>query len=131
MTPALISAVVRLADTLARENAALSTMDLARAAAMLAEKNAAMTAFNTAETMAQQTGPYMLAGRQREEAQKQTERLRALAAENKLLLARAIAVQGRVIGTLVAGAKPAAQRYGAQGGLHRGAPGAMTLSSRA
>ena len=131
MTPELIDAAVRLADTIARENAALGALDLVRAAGMLAEKNAAMAAFGVAERLAQRTGPYMMAGRQREEVQKQADRLRALAEENKRLLERAIAVQGRVIGTLVSGVKPAAQRYGAQGSLQRAAIGAITLSSRA
>jgi hypothetical protein len=131
MTPELIDAVGRLADTIARENLALGALDLPLAAGMLAEKAAAIAAFNAADSLAQRTGPYMLAGRQREETLKQAERLRALAAENKILLERAIAVQGRVIGTIVAGAKPAAQRYGAKGGLYHGAPGAMALSARA
>ena len=131
MTPELIDAVGRLADTIARENVALGALDLAAAAGMLAEKTAAIAAFNAADNMAQRTGPYMLAGRQREETQKQAERLRTLTAENKRLLERAIAVQGRVIGTVVSGAKPAVQRYGAQGSLYQGAPGAMALSSRA
>jgi flagellar biosynthesis/type III secretory pathway chaperone len=131
MTPALIDAVGRLADTIARENAALDALDLTAAAGMLAEKNAAIAAFTAADDLAQRTGPYMLAGRQREETLKQAERLRTVTAENKRLLERAIAVQGRVIGTVVAAAKPAAQRYGAQGSLHRGTPAAMALSSRA
>ncbi len=131
MTPELINAVERLADTIARENAALGALDLAGAAGMLAEKTAAIAAFNAADDQARRTGPYMEAGRQRAETLKQAERLRTLAAENRRLLERAIAVQARVIGTIVAGAKPAAQRYGATGGLHRGSPGAMALSSRA
>ncbi len=131
MTPELITAVGRLADTLARENAALDALDLARAAGMLAEKNAAIAALSAAEGQAQRTGPYMLAGRQREEVVRQAERLRALAEENKRLLERAIAVQGRVIGTIAAGARPAAQLYGAKGGLHRGSAAAIALSSRA
>jgi flagellar biosynthesis/type III secretory pathway chaperone len=131
MTPELISAVGRLADTLARENILLSALDLASAAGMLAEKTAAIAAFTAADGIAQRTGPYMLAGRQREETIRQAERLRSLAAENKRLLERAIAVQGRVIGTVVAAAKPVTQLYGARGGMYRGAPAAMTHSSRA
>lgn len=131
MTPELIDAVGRLADTLARENAALGALDLAGAAGMLAEKNAAIAAFNAANDQARRTGPYMVAGRQRAETLKQAERLRDLAAKNKRLLERAIAVQGRVIGTIVASAKPAAQRYGAKGDPYRASPGAMALSSRA
>ena len=101
------------------------------AAGLVAEKQAAMVAFGAAERLAQQTGPYMRAGRQRQEVVKQAERLRTLAEENKRLLERAIAVQARVIGTLVSGVKPVAQRYGAQGSLHRSALGAIALSSSA
>ena len=131
MTPELIDAAGRLADTIARENAALDALDLPLVAGLLAEKQAAMVAFGAAERLAQQTGPYMMAGRQRQEVLKQAERLRSLAEENKRLLERAIAVQGRVIGTLVSGVKPIAQRYGAQGSLHRSSLGAIALSSSA
>ena len=131
MTPELIDAAGRLADTIARENAALDALDLPLAAGLLAEKHAAMVAFGAADRLAQQTGPYMMAGRQREEVLKQAERLRTLAEENKRLLERAIAVQGRVIGTLVSGVRPAVQRYGAQGSLHRAGVGAIALSSSA
>lgn len=131
MTPELIFAVGRLADTLARENILLGALDLASAAGMLPEKTAAIAAFAAADDIAQRTGPYMLAGRQREETIKQAERLRTLAAENKRLLERAIAVQGRVIGTVVAAVKPVTQIYGAKGGMYRGAPSAMTHLFRA
>lgn len=131
MTPELIEAVGRLADTIARENAALGALNLPLAARMLAEKTAAIAAFNAADNVAKRTGPYMLAGRQREETVKQAERLRVLAEENKVLLERALAVQGRVIGTVVTGAQPAAQRYGARGGLYHGVPAAIAVSSRA
>ena len=110
MTPELIDAAGRLADTIARENAALDALDLPLAAGLLAEKQAAMVAFGAAERLAQQTGPYMMAGRQRQEVLKQAE---------------------RVIGTLVSGVKPIAQRYGAQGSLHRSSLGAIALSSSA
>ena len=131
MTPELIEAAGRLADIIALENAALGALDLVKATAMLTKKHAAMAAFGAAERQTQLTGPYMMAGRQREEVLKQAERLRTLAEENKRLLERAIAVQGRVIGTLISGVKPVAQRYGAQGSLHRGAVGALALSARA
>ena len=45
MTPALIEAAVRLADVLARENQALATLDLARAASMLEDKQRLAAAF--------------------------------------------------------------------------------------
>lgn len=60
------------------------------------------------------------------------ERLGALADENRALLERAIAVQGRVLGTLARAAQPVASRYGARGGpAYDDRRTAIALSARA
>ena len=109
MTSDLIEAAVGLADLLARENLALRSLDLAGAAAMFDGKKRALDAFVAAQEPGAARRP---AGPAREVA----ERLAALADENRALLERAIAVQGRVLGTLARAAKPAVSRYGARGG---------------
>lgn len=136
MTPELIAAAVRLADTIARENAALVALDLAGAAGMLAEKNDATNALLAAQAIAARLGPLRLPGWQRGEAEALAARLRALAEENKRLLEHAVAVQGRVIGMVAraAAGSDTAQttpRYGAKGSLSAGRPVAMALSARA
>lgn len=79
-------AVAALADVLARENAALAAMDMHGATALLAEKRAALAALEGAATGAREPA---------------LARLRQLAAENRVLLERAMAVQSRVIALLV------------------------------
>jgi hypothetical protein len=88
----------RLADTLAAENAALAALDLRRAVGYLPEKQAAIAAFAGA------TGASV--------SRDLVEQLRSLAQENKALLERAIAVQGRVIAVIARAATPPRQ-YGA------------------
>jgi flagellar biosynthesis/type III secretory pathway chaperone len=133
MTPELIAAAVRLADTLAQENRALAALDLPRAAGMLDAKTRAMEAFAAAQALA---AAGVRPADSRDEAEQLAARLRDLAQENRRLLEHAIAVQGRVIG-LVARAAPAGSgqadaRYGSDGGLTAGKrPGAITFSSRA
>jgi hypothetical protein len=127
MTPAVIASAVRLADVLARENAALGAMDLARAAAMLAEKTIAAAAFADAQqaNTAANALPSPLA---REVAA----RLLGLAQENRRLLEGGIFVQGRLIGSIAkAASRPTAPRYGATGAVAGERARPLTLSARA
>lgn len=120
MTKDLITAGTFLAETLESENAALAALDLPRAAGLLADKERAV-----AELAAAQTAPVP-----REAAERMARRLRALAAENKRLLERAITAQGRVIGVIAqaAAATTAPTGYGTERG-RRAVP--MAISSRA
>ena len=87
MNTGLTRAAEHLADTLTQENAALAALDLRRAGALLAAKQHALAAFTTA-----------LAGSSLHEADRSlATRLRSLTDENKTLLERAMAAQGRVI----------------------------------
>ena len=98
MTPT--EAADRLEAILLAENAALERHDAVAATALLEEKLAAADALST-DGLSPETG----------------ERLRALAANNRRLLERAIDVQSRII-TMVARAAQAAPpvaRYGAKG----------------
>jgi hypothetical protein len=97
----MIDAATRLADMLAEENAALAALDLPRAVAFLPEKQAAITAFIGA---ARTPVPREF-----------VERLHSLVQENKVLLERAMAAQGRVIAVIARAAAPP-QRYGAPHG---------------
>ncbi len=128
MTPALIDAAVRLADTLARENQALAALDLPLAASLLADKQRAADAFLVAQTLALHDA----SARQHATTRDLAARLATLAEENRRLLERAIAVQGRVIGVLARAARPEASGYGAHGGRTAfSRPGAIALSARA
>jgi hypothetical protein len=120
MTKDLITAGTRLAETLESENAALAALDLQRAAGMLADKRSAVADFDSVRT----------APVQRDAAERMARRLQGLAMENKRLLERAIAVQGRVIGVVARAATAATEQagYGPERG-HRPAP--MALSARA
>ncbi len=124
----LATAAARLAEVLAAENAALAALDLPRAGAMLAEKTSAADAFIAAHRAFHRS-----AG---DAGAVAPVRLRALAAENQLLLERAITVQGRVIGIIAralprALRDPAATRYGAQGRAAPARPAAVAVSARA
>jgi hypothetical protein len=124
----MVAAAVQLADLLARENAALEAIDLPLAASMVPEKQRAASAFAVAAAAAG-----TLEGIHRAAAEDTARRLQALAAENKRLLERAIAVQGRLIGTIATALPPrAGPRYGARGaaGQH-GRPVAYALAARA
>lgn len=118
MEPDLIAAAAALAETLARENAALTALDLAKAGGFLAEKSAAATALAQAVQRTRQSGG--LSAAQRPQAERLGARLRELGEENRRLLERAIHVQGRVLAS-IAKALPRAQgtaaRYGASGHL--------------
>jgi len=106
MSMDLIAAATHLADTLAEENAALAALDLPRAVAMLPHKQQAVAAFTTA--LASGGGTELVA-----------QRLRSLVFENKALLERAIAAQGRVIAVFARAAAPP-PRYGASRGRYCG-----------
>jgi hypothetical protein len=110
MTRTIKEAAARLAEALHRENAALASLDLTRATALLAEKTAAadhlMDAVGSAEAPAMDARATILAAH----------RLRELADENRRLLERAIQVQSRVVGTV----RKAAIRPRANQGYRRG-----------
>jgi hypothetical protein len=128
MTPAFIDAAARLADALARENQALTALDLALAASLLADKQRAADAFLAAQTLA----PHDASVTRHPAARDLAARLASLAEENRRLLERAIAVQGRVIGVLARAARPEASGYGSHGGRTAfSRPGAIALSARA
>lgn len=130
--PALAVAA-RLAAVLAAENAALAALDLPGAAAMLDAKQRAVEAFAALrpEPEARPAAPaspaqWMTIGRQ----------LIGLAAENRTLLERAIAVQARVLGVIAqAGRRESAAKapgYGARGRLRAAPrPVAVAFSARA
>ncbi len=133
MEHGLIEAAEALAEALAEENAALTALDLARAAGMLARKSAAAAAFAAAVERARHAGG-LLADQQRSAALAGT-RLRELGAENRRLLEHGLHLQGRVLAA-IAKALPKATggppRYGASGSLtqaRRVQP--ITLSARA
>jgi len=130
MNQKLIDAAVELAGALARENEALTRLDLARAAAMLGAKQRAAEAFEQARQAAPQEAGHAAPGAAREVERQ----LAALAEENRRLLERAMHVQRRIIGT-VAAALPRAEtagRYRSDGALtpRRKVP-AFALSARA
>jgi hypothetical protein len=105
MSNDLITAGALLSDALEAENAALTALDLPRAAGMLADKQRAVAGLAAVQTA---PAPHQAADRM-------ARRLRALAVENKRLLERAIAVQGRVIGVIArdSAATAAPTGYGA------------------
>jgi hypothetical protein len=127
MSQELIAAARLLGDMLAEENAALTALDLPRAASMLADKQRAVAGFLAAcdakRTAALNTTIAPL-----------VQRLQSLSEENRALLERAIAVQRRVIGIVVRAAAPrvAASGYSAHGTLGQNArPTAFALCARA
>ena len=105
MSADLVGAARDLANALTEENAALAALDLQRAGALVAGKERAVAAFTAA-----------LAGSSLDEAGRPlAQRLRSLATENKTLLERAIAAQGRVIAVFAqAAVRPCG--YGAPSG---------------
>jgi hypothetical protein len=101
----VVAAATRLADLLARENAALAALAFAQATDIAAGKERVIAAFSRA--IAAEALPLHLA-----------RRLAGLAAENKRLLERAIYVQGQVIACIARAApRPAgvARGYGRTG----------------
>lgn len=132
----LVDAATRLRDVLAAENVALLALDVPAAAALLEEKLAASRGLAAAAAGRS-------AVRQTSEAASLAAslalRLRELAEENRVLLERAIQVQGRVLDMVARaarqGALQAGGRYGAggAGALDRGGAdrGAMAMRLRA
>jgi hypothetical protein len=99
MSEEAMTAATALVETLEAENAALAALDLPRAAGLLADKQRAVAEFAAAAPQPA--------------AQRTARRLRALAIENKRLLERALAVQGKVIGIVARAAAASEQtRYG-------------------
>jgi hypothetical protein len=93
----LAQAIAGLSDVLARENQALTAQDLRSATALLNDKREAAEAFSRAHATALPApGRSLRPG---------MSRLRDLATENRILLERAIAVQGAVM-AIVARAVP-------------------------
>lgn len=111
----LPTAAAALAALLEQENRLLEALDLAAAAALLPAKQSAAAAFVRAHAAASPNPPAP-----RDAATSLGVRLRALAAENRRLLERALAAQGRVIAVIARAARKqpaAAPRYGASGAL--------------
>ena len=110
----LPTASAALAALLEHENRLLEALDLAAAAALLPAKQGAATAFLQAQAHAKSSGGIAPA------ITGLGARLRTLAAENRRLLERGLAAQGRVIAVIARAvrAHPAtAPRYGASGAL--------------
>jgi hypothetical protein len=128
MTEDLATAAARLADVLAAENAALASMDLSRAGAMVDEKTRAADSFVAAHQASRRNGAT--------EGVAAPARLRTLVAENQRLLQQAMTVQGRVIGLIARAVSrsmrdPVATRYGAQGRTAPARLSAVAISARA
>jgi hypothetical protein len=124
MPKTLVGLAQRLADVLDLENDALRTMDLPRAAAMLAEKTAAIAALAAfGDTSLEPHTPILgLAAR----------RLNSLVLDNRRLLERAIVAQQRVIGIIVRAATSteAELSYGIPKGRRMGSTCPMAISTR-
>ena len=113
-----------LADVLTQENDALKRLDFAAAVALAPAKEAALTALTKQPPIADPPPPLIALG----------QLLGGLAAENVVLLERAVAVQTRIVRIVArAGAPPpCAKRYGGEGRRPpSGRTGAMALSTRA
>jgi hypothetical protein len=127
MSTKLIDTVTDLADTLARENAALDALDLSGAVALLPQKRHALTVLAEAKSI-------VLRPDLRPAMEVALRRLRELATENRRLLQHALTVQSRVI-EIVAGALPrpeTAGRYAAPGArMPAPRPAAWSLIARA
>jgi hypothetical protein len=131
MNPELIAAASLLEATLSAENAALTALDLPRAAAMLADKQRAVAGFVAALDARRDA---RAAAAQQAAIEPMARRLQALSEANRSLLERAIAVQGRVIGVIARAAAPAVapcgySGHGASG--HPTRPTALALVARA
>jgi hypothetical protein len=127
MSKGMIAASSVLADALAEENAALAALDLPRAASMLADKQRAVAGFLA---MRDAQGGAM----QHAMIEPLARRLQTLSQENRTLLERAIAVQGRVIGVIARAAAPAVASagYAARGVTgYATRPMAFALTARA
>lgn len=109
----LLLAAQRLADALARENAALLARDVAGAEALFQEKQRAADGFAAAQSAVRAPLPPA----QRAALRPVALRLGALGQQNRALLERAIVVQQRVLGIIARAARtpPVAAGYGARG----------------
>ena len=116
MMEALLTAGLRLAETLRAENEALIALDLPRAAGLATAKMQASDAFAAAYAAAAKTGA-QAAGPVRQTAEDLATRLQHLGTENRRLLERAITIQSRVIETIAGAARPrnTGPGYGAAG----------------
>lgn len=127
MTGEVAEAAEALIAVLARENAALLALDVTSAGALLAEKTRSADRLAAALRAVPAAPDRAMRGLGL--------RLRDLTEQNRRLLERAIAAQGRVL-DIIARALPQAAalpaRYGASGSLTQPPRlGAMTLSARA
>ncbi len=109
-----------LVETLEAENSALAVLDLPKVGGMLARKQRALA--DLAAATANKTS--------HDAADRMARRLQALALENKRLLERAIAAQGRVI-EVVARAAAATEAPRGYGNERGGRPTAFALSAKA
>ncbi|MDE2008120.1 MAG: hypothetical protein KGI51_16230, partial [Rhodospirillales bacterium] len=100
---AAMAAIRRLASVLTRENTMLAALDLEAVGALAEEKAAALA--DVAAALAA-LGP-VAAGSAAPGMAGEVRALAAVAAENKRLLERALAVQGQVIALVVRAAAPA------------------------
>jgi hypothetical protein len=115
-TDDLPTAGIALATLLEQENRLLETLDLAAAAALLPAKQSATATFLRAQGHTATAGGAAARGAMMALGT----RLRALAAENRRLLERGLAAQGRVIAVIARAARVHATkvpRYGASGTL--------------
>jgi hypothetical protein len=94
MTLELTDAGTAMAEMLEAENCALTALDLPRAGAMLARKQRALADLAAAAARANTQSHHA--------ADRVARRLQSLAIENKRLLERALAAQGRVIEVVAA-----------------------------
>lgn len=122
MIDALRATATALADILAAENAALTEVDYGAAVRLVDDKRRAADAFVAAWTRLQAVADTIPA-EQRKAAAPAFQRLRELTEANRQNLERAVAVQGRVIGSILRAAPqiPATPpRYGSTGIMARG-----------
>ena len=131
MIEPLMVAALRLAEALRAENEALARLDLAAAAGLATAKRQASDAFAAAFDAASRSGS-RAEGADRARAEEIAVKLRALTAENRRLLERAIELQSRVIETIAGAAKPPGPgTYGDRGRAREGRPMAVSVLSRA
>ncbi len=121
--PTMDEAVQRLSALLVEENAALASMDFARAGALLAPKHSAADALAAAWRAA-------------DPADVEHDKLRelgVLAEENRQLLKRAMRVQRRVLDLVAKAARsaPRGGRYASRGTMAPVAAGAQSFKTRA
>ncbi len=130
MTVSLIAAVTRLADILARENAALQTMDMEAATGLLAEKTSIL-----ADIAVFQKGQPADPPANRPGMDDLADKLRTQVMENRRLLEIALIAQGRVVSLIARAASVQHNRtiagYGIGGCPTTSRPPALAISARA